>query len=162
MLNEAQIYSSENFDNRLTRLIDSLKQYFGFSSKGCFVFFASYGFEHLADMKLDYNHFEMSSGNGSQFRGDTDPEYNAAVDLLINHMARLEGNDKIADILTDKTKLESYMTKLVNLANLTGLALLNSTLSEYKNGVTESDAPDFVINITQLLSEIGPSHGELF
>ena len=144
-------YSNKQFDSSLDPLLNGLKSYFGISTKGAFVFLATFAMKFPE--RIDQKNFGKFNTDGAEFRDDTDDSYNTAVDILIERYCK-ENNLKFSDVRTDQSALENCMNYLRNKANEIGISLMNGELSEFKRGISDNQVDDFIIITASLFEDL--------
>ncbi len=151
MKNKLEKFSNKHFDKALEPFLKGLKEYFGLSTKGAFVFLASYGLKY-PDCYEGY--FEKSpNSDGPEWREEQDADYETAVDVLINTYSMKEGL-KYSDVRTDAELLKKVVDELMKIANAVAKSWLDSTLFSFKKGVSDNDKGVFVQLIASYLKEL--------
>lgn len=147
-------FANKQFDGSLKRLVKDISDNFKLSIKGIFVFMAGYGLRYPELIEKHIN--DSFDTNGPEWRDDTDKDYDAAVDILIERYSSshglefksVRGNDELLKKVTDG---------LMKIANAVGRTWLDEDLEPFKNGVTSDEKAKFIRLMSWYLKQLNES-----
>ncbi len=144
-------FSNKSFDGFLEPFLKGLKQYFGLSTKGSFVFLASYGLKFPESYHEYFN--DPANADGPEWRDDTDTEYDAAVDILIERYSATK-NLRFKDVRMDAELLKKVVDELMKIATSVAKNWLSNELMSFKKGVSGDEKAEFVQLVSEYLKEL--------
>lgn len=147
-------FANKQFDSSLTPLLKGLNDYFGLSTKGSFVFLAGYGLKY-PDSYSEYINNNYDS-KGSEWRDDTDTNYDTAVDILIERYS-FQINLDFKEVRSNGELLKKVTDYLMKIANAVGKYWLEGDLSSFKKGISNDEKETFIRLIAYHLEELNKS-----
>lgn len=147
-------FANKQFDGSLKPLIEGLNTYFGLSTKGSFVFLAGYGLKYPESYSEHIN--DSFDSKGSEWRDDTDPVYDTAVDVLIERYSA-QHSLQFKDVRSNPDTLKKVTDELMKIANAVGRGWLDGELSSFKKGVPGDEKETFVKLVSYYLEELNQS-----
>ena len=148
-------FANKKFDSSLNRFLEDLNNYLGLSTKGSFIFLACYGLKYPESCS---EHIKDSfDSKGSEWRDDTDPVYDTAVDVLIERYSAYH-NLKFKDVRSNPEILKKVTDELMKIANAVGKGWLEGgELSSFKKGVSGDEKEIFVKLVSVYLEDLNKS-----